>query len=216
MTVPVSSVTMTLSADTYVEAKTVKLKFNVVFAMTDENLDAKAEVLKAANQIDDSAKWYIIDASSSNDNSGIPSATFTLSVRVGEKIVNSISSRISKVNRPGLQFKVIETDYKPEAQQIKDAQKELRKQIYKQAVEEVAILNDILGKASSEDGWVIGSISYNERAPNVNLYNNTRAAASKSIAFSESFGGDDEEAGITQRVELTAQFEAVRKIYDKL
>src|SRR5690606_19534858 len=118
--------------------------------------DPKLMIMDAAAQINP-GEWYIIDAKSHQDTSGIETLTYTLSVRMPESQATSIGKTLGEVNRAGLRFILKNIDYTPTRDQKETASRDLRKQIYAKAMEELSILNETCG---GEDSWVIGSIDF--------------------------------------------------------
>lgn len=214
--VPMSTVSLELSAEEFITSETAKLVFSATVALTDPSIDARAEVLKAASQIAD-GDWYITSVTRSEDTSGIETVNYTLSVRVSEKIVAGVKTKVSSVNRAGLKFVLTQTDYTPTAKQIEEGNKSLRAKIYAKAVEEMTVLQTATGSGPSDDGWVIGDIQFNS-APAFAKTSNVRGNAMYATAFHESAGGGapEEDQGITQKLTLNASVQFARKIYNRL
>jgi hypothetical protein len=210
---PMSNVNLSVSSDKYIVAETAKLIFQAVYAIQDSTVDARSEVIKAANELVPDGEWYVTGMTRAEDNSGIETATYTLSVRVKESILNTIKVNLKTINRPGLKFKQIETDYTPTKTQIENAMIELRTDIYNKAMAEVAVLNSTCTDDSAEK-WIVGSVNFNSNDRPV--LKNMRATVAATTY--NSFNSDDveDESGITQRVSLSADIMLTRKIYSRL
>ena len=213
-TIPMSEVSMDISAEDFITSETAKLTFAATFALTDTAIDSKAEVLTNAKQIVD-GEWFVTNVQRNEDTSGIENVTFNLSVRVKEREVGAIKSKIRAVNRPGLKFVLVNIDYSPTAAQIQDGNKGLRRKVYLKANEELEVLNEVM-KTDSEQ-WMIGSIDFRTAVAVGNSgyskSNNLRASVS---AMYESASEAEEDGGVTQRLTLSATVNFVRKIYTRL
>ncbi len=220
-TVPMSNVQMSITSEEFITSETAKLSFEATYAITDPSVDAKSEILDAANRIVD-GEWYVTGVYRDTSNAGIETVTYSLSIRVAEKLVSGIKSAIKAVNRSGLQFELTNTDYTPTQAQIEAGNKNLRKSIYVKANEELEILNEVAQNKSSDEIWVIGSVNFNTSGAGISKSN---LLASASVMY-ENAGprgpsgpqgpAGDEGDGVTQKLTLTAAVSFTRKIYSRL
>lgn len=210
--VPMSNVSMSLTAEEYITAESAKLSFGATYAITDPSIDAKAQVIEAAKKLYN-GDWYVTGVERSESTAGIETVTYGLSIRVPESSVGSVTSGVKNVNRSGLKFELYNTDFTPTQAQIEAGNKNLRKAIYAKANEELEILNTSTN-STGDDAWVIGSVNFNSGAPAMAKSNALRATAFyESVSNADS---DDEEGGVTQKLTLAAAVNFTKKIYNRL
>lgn len=218
-TVPMSNVSMALTAEEFITSETAKLSFTATYAITDPSVDAKAEILDAARRIVE-GEWYVTGVYREDSSAGIETVTYSLSIRVSEKLVGTIKGAIKNVNRSGLRFELTATDYTPTQAQIEAGNKTLRKAVYAKANEELEALNEATSSKDSEEKWVIGSINFNNQGGGaISKSNMLRASASmmyENAGMGGGAGEDDGEEGVTQKLVLTASVTFMRKIYTRL
>jgi len=218
MNIPMNSVSVSVTAERYITAETVKLIFNVNFVL-DEGVDARAEVEKAAAEMIPGAEWYVTGMSKVEDaRTGMEIATYRMNVRVKESVLNGLTKAIERTNRKGLTFELQDTDYTPTQAQMDEANKELRKELYAKAKDEAGLLNELISE--NDENWMVGSVNFQgdavaAKAMRSQMYN-SRPAGMMLEAAAMGGGDDEEEAGITQRVSMTANVVLTRKVYARL
>lgn len=220
--VPMSNVSMSLTADEFITSESAKLSFTATYALTDPSADAKAEILEAAKKLYN-GEWFVTGVYREDSSAGIETVTYSLSIRVPESFVNSVRSGIKNINRSGLKFELHNTDYTPTQAQIEEGNKSLRKKIYAKANEELEILNAETAGKDSEEKWVLGSVNFNNQGGAAMAKSNALRTAATSMMY-ESVGNaagggaaDDEgESGVTQKLVLSASVSFTRKIYTRL
>lgn len=211
--IPMSEVSVDITAEEFIISETAKLSFSATFAMTDPTLDAKAEVLEAAKQISD-GDWYITGLNRNEDSSGIETVSYSLNVRIKDSGVGPIKGKIKAVNRPGLKFALLNTDYSPTRDQIAQGNKSLRRKVYEKANEELTVLNEVV--KDGDDAWIVGSIDFVTHSGN-NQYAKSNMLRTANVAMYNEAAGDEEDAGgVTQKLVLTARVTFTRKIYSRL
>lgn len=220
--VPMSNVSMTLNADEFITSESAKLVFTATYALTDPAADAKGEILEAAKKLYN-GEWFVTGVYREDSSAGIETVTYNLSIRVPENFVNSVRSGIKNVNRSGLKFELHSTDYTPTQAQIEEGNKSLRKKIYAKANEELEILNAETSGKDSDEKWVLGSVNFNNNSGAVSKANMLRTASTmmyESVGNAAGGGAagddDDGEAGVTQKLVLSASVNFTRKIYTRL
>lgn len=218
--VPMSNVSMSLTADEFITSESAKLSFTATYALTDPSADAKAEILDAAKKLYN-GEWFVTGVHREDSSAGIETVTYSLSIRVPESFVNSVRSGIKNVNRSGLKFELHSTDYTPTQAQIEEGNKSLRKKIYAKANEELEILNSETVTKDSEERWVIGSVNFNSQGNGaISKANMLRTASTmmyESVGNAAGGGDEDEgESGVTQKLVLSASVSFTRKIYTRL
>lgn len=219
MTVPMSNVSMDLTAEEFITSESAKVIFSATLALTDPNIDSKAEVISAARRLHESDNWYVTGVYRQEDASGIEVVTYTLALRVAENLVNQIKASIKEINRAGLKFTLTDIDYTPTQAQIEEGNKALRSKVYAKANEELEILNNATAQKESDEKWVIGTINFSRnqgvlsksiRASGSMMYENAGLAAAGG------FNDDEGDGGVTQKLTLQAQVIFTRKIYNRL
>lgn len=215
ISVPMSTVSMTLTAEEFITAESAKISFTATYAITDTSVDAKAQVLDAAKKLYE-GDWYVTGVEREESSAGIETVIYGLSIRVPEAKIGVITSGVKNVNRSGLRFEIRGTDYTPTQKQVEDGNKNLRRALYKKANEELAVLNDEAG--DGDDKWIIGNINFNAGAqPAMVKSNQLRGTAFYESVGNAAGGGDEDgEGGVTQKLSLSAVVSFTRKIYSRL
>lgn len=210
--IPMSQVSMTITADEYITSETAKVSVSVTYAMMDAEQDPRAEVMKAAEEVTKSA-WYVNGVHRAEDNSGIETVTYSLTVRVPEKEINSIKKKVKTVSRAGLKMQITGTDYSPTTSQIEEGKKAIRKKVYEKVNEELKILNELV--IETDERWVVGDVNFLTAQPL--MAKNSRATIGTAMYESFNNAADDEESdGVTQKLTMTANVTFARKIYSRL
>jgi hypothetical protein len=203
---------MIITADDYITSETAKVSVTVTYAMMDADQDPRAEVMKAADEVSKAA-WYVNGVHRAEDNSGIETVTYSLTVRVPEKEINSLKKKVKAVSRAGLKMQITGTDYSPTTAQFEEGKKAIRKKIYEKVNDELKILNEIV--IEGDERWVVGDVNFLNNQPL--MTKNSRGITASAMYESFNSAAEDEESdGVTQKLTMTANVTFARKIYSRL
>jgi hypothetical protein len=197
-----------LSAETTVVNKTVKIVISVNAMNTDNTSSEtlKTNIFDALKNLIPEAIWDSSNQSRGRDDSGYERISMTVTTRVPEREINDLETRVEKISRRGLTFKVVETDISIPQSQLDEAERELRLVILQKALNEVTAINEVTKRA-----YRISNVSYGQQAVvapknrGSNVMMTAMSATPMRGALSDaSGGGEDEGFGNSQKLSLGA------------
>ena len=155
------TVAFTLSAEDWVTTKTALVTVNVNAAVKSlEAANVKAEMLKAVNKLV-KTDWKLTFFDRSQDASGLENWNVSFEARVPENALDGLVDAAKKASKAGMAIRIANIAFTPAAEEIEAAYSLLREKIFKQAVEQLAILN----KSIPSRKFRIANISFAEMSP---------------------------------------------------
>ncbi len=124
--------------------KTAHVTLNIEAAVTTANAGTmRADMTKA---VSDTAKgeWRLTAFNRSQDQTGMERWSVSFEARLPEPALSGLSDAIKKASKPGMQITVGDIDFSPTLDETEAARAALRLQIFKQAGEQLASLNNAL------------------------------------------------------------------------
>lgn len=138
---PPDSVTLSLSAEGWVEAERARVRVAVDAALSGGEVGGLRAKLKGTlSKLVPDADWHVTDFDRAQDKAGLERWHLEAEARVKESGLDGIYDRAKELSRPGEQVTVVAVDFTPTVAEREKVMGDLRAQIYAQAKDEIARL----------------------------------------------------------------------------
>jgi len=138
---PPDSVTLSLSAEGWIEAAKARVRVAIDSALAGGEVGSLRGKLKdtLAKLVSD-ADWHITRFDRAEDKSGLERWHLEAEARVGETGLDGIYDRAKNLSKPGAQVNVLSVDFTPTVAEREKVMAELRAQIYAMSKDEIGRL----------------------------------------------------------------------------
>lgn len=137
-----NTVTLQLNAEQWVTTKTALVTIGVNASVSGQGLEKiQSDVLNKLNQISNKGQWHIVSFNRSLDQSGLERVQISAEARIASADLGGIRDRAKAISKPGETYTLDNLVFTPSALELKDANANLRNDIYNQAKMEIASLN---------------------------------------------------------------------------
>lgn len=138
---PDDMVMFDLAAESWVSTKSAKVTLAVEAAVSGNTAGTmRPAMAKAINDVV-KADWRLTSFNRSQDSTGMERWSAFYEARIPENELNNLSENAKKNSKPGMQVTVSNIDFSPTLEETQATVAQLRAQIYKQATEQLAVLN---------------------------------------------------------------------------
>ncbi len=161
------SVTLSLSAERWVESSTARVVVSVNAAVEGAQAGrVRADMLDALNKLAPAnTEWRFVTFNRNPDSTGLERWFAQVEARLPETALGGLNDAARAASKPGLQLDISEMDFTPTLVEVEKARAELRREIYAQAVAEQQRLAEIMPGPS----WRVATVTFhpetNEPAP---------------------------------------------------
>ncbi len=205
---PLSKVQLQFSDQQWVSTKTAKVIINVSAALESSGLlELQQKVDQDLHNLHD-ADWHITSFSRSQDSSGLERAVLQAEARLPESEVASLRGKVEALSKPGQKFTVLNIDYSPSFAELNDAKDKLRMKLYKRAIEEVAVLNELY---APQEYSLYDFTMYNRAMPTMRKAVNTMANVMMDTAQSGSTMEVSQQLEASANVVFASHFDVTKK-----
>lgn len=143
---PLDTVSFQLSQKQWVSTQTALLTVEVNATLSGGDIvQMRKDIVDKLVQIA-KGDWHITRLDRSQDASGLEKLSLQAEMRVGQDKLTNIYVDAKKVSKPGVQYSILSVDFKPSMDDMEQAMKNLREQLYKKAQEEIARINAVYGE----------------------------------------------------------------------
>ncbi len=130
-----------LTAEGWAVSKTALAIVNVEAAVGDKGAGAlRADLTKAVNDMAP-GEWRLTALNRSQDQAAVEHWSATFEARLPENQLNGLSEAAKKQSKPGMQLTLADLVFTPTLDEIEAERNQLRRQIYKDATEQLTSLN---------------------------------------------------------------------------
>lgn len=141
---PDDRVIFDVSGEDWVMTKTAHVGVNVEAAVSDKNAGTmRADMIKAVNDLA-KGDWRLTNFNRSQDQTGLERWSATFEARLPENQLNGLSDGAKKLSKAGMQLSIGEVDFSPTLEEMEAARSTLRTKLYKEANDQLAVLNTSL------------------------------------------------------------------------
>lgn len=139
-----NTVTLQFNAEQWVATKTALVTIGVNASMSGNALEkAQNEVLSKLNQISNKGEWHIVSFNRTLDQSGLERVQISAQARLPSSDLSGLRDKAKAISVPGETFTLDNVEFIPSADELRDANTSLRKDVYQQVSAEVANLNKL-------------------------------------------------------------------------
>lgn len=181
-----NTVTLQLNAEQWVPTKTALVTVSVNASVNNQGLEGiQGDVLKKLNQISNKGEWHIVSYNRSLDQSGLERVQITAQVRLSSADLGRLRENAKAITKPGETYTIDGVEFTPSAEEVRDANLQLRNNIYQQVQSELANLT----KMYPEQKYYVHSVNFlsemNPSPPTAMLYKAAPAARDTAIAVGD-------------------------------
>ena len=156
-TQPLPQVTLQLTAEQWVTTQTAKIVVALDASLTKEQLSvAQENINQALKKISPEGEWHITEFNRNASKANLEQLHVVAEARLPNKALPGLRDRANKLSHEGQIYTIEEITYNPTIPEISTTYNQLRMQIYRQAKEELARLNDTF----SQPTYTLYSINF--------------------------------------------------------
>lgn len=152
-----NKVTMQLTAEQWVTTKTALVNVSVNAAVSDTTLEKiHSQVLDKLNKLSNKGEWHLVSYDRSQDKSGLESVKIIAQARLPEAELAGLRDRAKGISKPGETYAIDSIQFTPSDEEIREANNNLRANIYDQIKAELARLS----KAYPDQKYVLHDVNF--------------------------------------------------------
>jgi hypothetical protein len=152
-----NKVVLKLTAEQWVATKSALVSVTVNASVNGSGLDkVQDEVLKKLSDISSQGEWHITSFDRSLDTSGLEKVVITAQARVPSNALSNLRDRAKQISKPGETFNLDNVAFTPSEDELRQANADLRTNIYVQAKDEL----DRLNKLYSDQHYFVHDIDF--------------------------------------------------------
>jgi hypothetical protein len=154
---PDDLVTLDLTAEDWVKTATAKVIVNVDAAVAGTSASTMRSEMQKAVEAIAKTDWRLTGFSRNQDPTGLERWNASFEARLPESGLGGLHDLAKKASKPGMQMTIADIAFDPTTAEREAVKAKLRGEIYKQANEQLAILNGAIANRS----YRIANISFN-------------------------------------------------------
>jgi len=148
-------IVLTLAAEEFITADKPLVTINIDAAFQDaEQGRIRSDVLAALKKLDSKADWKITNLNRRTDRSGLVQWSVFAQARLDQNSLSGLEDRAKKQSRGGFTLRLGNVDWTPTMEEREAGLRVLRTKLYKQAIAERDLLNDVFGTAKFRVGLI--------------------------------------------------------------
>lgn len=139
-----NTVVLQLNAEQWVTSKTAVLTVGVNASVSDMGLEKiQSEVITKLNQISNKGTWHIVSFNRSLDQSGLERVQISAESRLTSSDLVGVREKAKALSKPGETFTIDNVAFTPSDAELRDANTQVRNNIYQQINNEIINLNKL-------------------------------------------------------------------------
>lgn len=151
-----NKVTLQLTAEQWVTSKSALVNVGVNAAVSGQGIEKiQSEVMQKLNQIA-TGDWHIVSFNRQQDKSGLETIQMSAQARLAQTDLSGLRDKAKSVSKPGETFTIDDIQFTPSDEEMKQANVNLRANIYQQARAEI----DAINKMYPEQKYYLHDISF--------------------------------------------------------
>ncbi len=179
-------IVLTLAMEDHITTKNPLVHVSIDAAFQDsEQGKVRSEVLAALKKLDGNADWRLTNFNRRTDRSGLVQWSVQAEARMDADGLSGFEQRAQKASRGGFTIRLNNVDWTPTLAEREAGMADLRKKLYKAAMEERDMVNQVFGERSFRIGLVdfvgTGPLVQQTRAPKA------EAGMMRAVAMDASF-----------------------------
>jgi hypothetical protein len=150
-------VTLQLTAQQWVTTKTALVTVLVNASVSGQGIEKiQGDVMQKLNQLSNKGEWHILSFDRQQDKSGLESIQIAAQARLPQTELSNLRDQTKSMSKPGVTFTLDSVQFTPSDDELKQAQNDLRNNLYQQAKAEI----DNLNKIYSEQKYYLHQIDF--------------------------------------------------------
>lgn len=195
---PQPQVAFSLNADQWVTSNSANVTVTIHASKTQEQLaNMQNNILQKLKKIAASSKWHITQINRKQSQANLEQLDVVAEARLPTTALADLRSKAKSVSQQGEAYDITSIDYTPTDAELNKAQADLRQQIYQQAKDELARLNQMYPKQN----YNLFNINFNGPIMPQPSYRNTTMVMAANQSQPETADG----ANVSQHLRLSAQ-----------
>ena len=148
-------IVLTLAAEDFITAEKPLVTINIDAAFQDaEQGRIRGDVLDALKKLDSNADWKITSMNRRTDRSGLVQWSVLAEARLDQNSLSGLEDRANKRSRGGFTLRLGNVNWTPTLAESEAGLRKLRGELYKQAIAERNMLNDVFGTTKFRVGLI--------------------------------------------------------------
>lgn len=198
---------LSLTAEQTVVNETIKVIAQIAALVqpTQSDAELRAEIRETMKKLIADAEWQFSNLARGTDASGVERVTLTATTRVSEEENSNLDNRAREASRPGLTITNVRVDTSIPQNMLDKARQDLRLDLLAKAQDEVAKINEVMGKDPvSFQQFRVSQVEFDTGAADIsNVRVKGLAMASATTSYGSGFG-EDSVLGNAQKITMTA------------
>lgn len=139
-----NKVSLQLQAEQWVTTKTALLSVGINASVSDQGIEKiQNEVMQKLNQLSSKGEWHIVSFDRQLDKSGLESIQMMAQVRLPQTDLANLRDKAKAISKPGETFTIDNVQFTPSNEEVRQAEMNLRNNLYSQAKTEIDNLNKL-------------------------------------------------------------------------
>ena len=152
-----NKITLQLQSQQWVTTSTALVSVSVNASVSDQRIDKiQSDVLSKLNQLS-KGEWHVLSFNRQLDKSGLESIQIMGQARLPQSQLANLRDKAKAISKPGETFTIDNVLFTPSDQELRQANVQLRNDIYQQAKNEVEVLN----KTYPDQKYYLRQIDFN-------------------------------------------------------
>jgi hypothetical protein len=139
-----NKISLSLHAEQWVTTKSALVSVGINAAVSGQGIEkVQNDVINKLNQLSNKGEWHIISFDRQLDKSGLENIQITAQARLMQNDIVLLRDKAKNLSQPGETFTIDNVQFVPSEDEIKQANLNLRSNIYQQAITELATLKGL-------------------------------------------------------------------------
>lgn len=194
-------IVLTLAAEDHITADKPLVGINIDAAFQDaEQGSIRGEVLSSLKKLDSKADWKIVNLNRRTDRSGLVQWSVYAEARLDQNSLSGLEARAKKQSRGGFTLRLGNVNWTPTMEEREAGLRKLRTKLYKQAIAERDMLNEVFGT----DNFRVGLIDFVGKGPMLESRPKAQAAPAMRMAEADGSFAAQNSLQVSQKLQLKA------------
>lgn len=177
-----NKVAIQFRAEQWVTSKTALVNVAINATVTNQGIESvQNEVMQKLAQLSNKSEWHLISFDRQLDKSGLESMQLLAQARLPQSELANLRERAKTISKPGVTFTVDQVQFTPSEVELKQANMDLRNNIYQQIKAEI----DNLNKQYPEQKYYLHQLDFVSGPQILMAQNNTMVAMKTSMNMTQ-------------------------------
>lgn len=153
-----NQVSLQLNAEQWVTSQSALVNVGINAAVSNQGIEAvQTAVMQKLSQLSNLGEWHVLTFNRELDKSGLEAIQITAQARLPQAALGNLRDKAKAISKPGETFTIDNVQFVPSENEIRQANNQLRANIYQQAKNEI----DALNKAYPEQKYYLYRVVFN-------------------------------------------------------